>query len=127
MIQTQNKTRQQHRSQVKRIQKPAHHLSWKEPAPGQVRVYVWEWPVRFSHWVLVFTIISLSITGYYMHSPYIVARGHTAYVMGSMRFIHILSGYAFLLAMRSPTGRNRARPTSKRSRTGSRRWFQAAN
>ncbi|MEI9977607.1 MAG: Ni/Fe-hydrogenase, b-type cytochrome subunit [Edaphobacter sp.] len=76
-----------------------HDVSWKEPAPGQVRVYVWEWPIRISHWVMVITIISLSITGYYMHAPYVVARGHIAYVMGTMRFIHLVSGFAFLGAI----------------------------
>jgi Ni/Fe-hydrogenase 1 B-type cytochrome subunit len=73
--------------------------SWKEPAPGQVRLYVWEWPVRFSHWVMVFTIISLSITGYYMHAPYVAAHGRTAYAMGTMRFIHLVSGFAFMGAI----------------------------
>jgi Ni/Fe-hydrogenase 1 B-type cytochrome subunit len=76
-----------------------HEAAWKQPASGQVRVYVWEWPVRFSHWLMVGTIISLSITGYYMHAPYIVARGHEAYVMGTMRFIHLLSGFLFLIAV----------------------------
>ncbi len=73
--------------------------AWKQPAPGHVRVYVWEWPIRFSHWVMVITIISLSITGYYMHAPYVAARGRTAYVMGTMRFVHLVSGFAFLGAI----------------------------
>ncbi len=76
-----------------------HEAEWQRPAHGQVRVYVWEWPVRFAHWVIVVTITSLSITGYYMHSPYIVPHGRTAYVMGTMRFIHLLSGFAFLGAV----------------------------
>ncbi len=76
-----------------------HTAEWKRPAPGQVRVYVWEWPVRFSHWVIFATIVSLSITGYYMHSPFIVPHGKTAYVMGTMRFVHLLSGFAFLGAI----------------------------
>jgi Ni/Fe-hydrogenase 1 B-type cytochrome subunit len=75
------------------------HDSWKDPVPGQVRLYVWEWPVRFSHWLLVFSIISLSITGFYMHAPYVAARGKTAYVMGTMRFVHLVSGFAFLGAI----------------------------
>jgi Ni/Fe-hydrogenase 1 B-type cytochrome subunit len=83
--------------QVKRDS--GHDLSWKQPFPGQVRVYVWEWPVRFSHWVMIFTIISLSITGYYMHAPYIVARGREAYVMGTMRFVHLVSAALFSLAI----------------------------
>jgi Ni/Fe-hydrogenase 1 B-type cytochrome subunit len=74
-------------------------LPWKETTPEQVRLYVWEWPVRFTHWVLVVTIVSLSITGYYMHAPYVTARGHQAYVMGWMRFVHILSAFALTLAM----------------------------
>ena len=83
--------------QIKRDE--GHDVSWKDPAPGQVRVYVWEWPVRFSHWVMVITIVSLSITGYYMHAPYVAARGHEAYVMGTMRFIHLVSAFAFSLAI----------------------------
>jgi Ni/Fe-hydrogenase 1 B-type cytochrome subunit len=68
-------------------------------APGRVRVYVWEWPIRCSHWVIAITILSLSITGYYMHSPYIIAQGRGAYVMGTMRFIHLLSAFAFIFAV----------------------------
>jgi Ni/Fe-hydrogenase 1 B-type cytochrome subunit len=48
---------------------------------------------------MVITIISLSITGYYMHAPYVAAGGRTAYVMGTMRFVHIVSGFAFMLAI----------------------------
>ncbi len=83
------KTRRQH----------GHEAEWKRPAHGQVRVYVWEWPVRFAHWIIFTTIVSLSITGYYMHSPFIVPHGRTAYVMGTMRFVHLLSGFAFLGAV----------------------------
>ncbi len=66
------------------------NAAWKRPAPDHVRLYVWEWPVRCSHWLLVLTIISLSITGYYMHAPYVEARGRTAYAMGTMRFVHVV-------------------------------------
>jgi Ni/Fe-hydrogenase 1 B-type cytochrome subunit len=76
-----------------------HEAEWQRPAHGQVRVYVWEWPVRFAHWVIFTAIVSLSITGYYMHHPFIVPHGRTAYVMGTMRFIHLLSGFAFLGAI----------------------------
>jgi len=83
------KTRRRHGEEV----------AWKRPAYGQVRVYVWEWPVRFSHWLLVISILALSITGYYMHSPYIVPVGRTAFVMGTMRFIHILFGFTLLAVL----------------------------
>ncbi len=94
------RTLAQRRLPMKKTQRKAGpDASWKDPVPGQVRVYVWEWPIRFSHWVMVITIISLSITGYYMHGPYVVAGGRTAYVMGTMRFVHLVSGFAFLGAI----------------------------
>lgn len=76
-----------------------HEADWRKPTHKQVRVYVWEWPVRFAHWIIVTTILSLSITGYYMHSPYIIPHGRTAWVMGTMRFVHVVSGFAFLCAI----------------------------
>lgn len=76
-----------------------HEAEWKRAAHGQVRVYVWEWPVRFAHWIIFTAIVSLSITGYYMHSPFVIPHGTTAYVMGTMRFVHLLSGFAFLGAV----------------------------
>lgn len=76
-----------------------HEADWKSPAHEQVRVYVWEWPVRFAHWIIFTTIVSLSITGYYMHSPFVIPHGRTAYVMGTMRFVHLLSAFAFLGAI----------------------------
>ena len=79
--------------------KHGHETDWKLPAHGQVRVYVWEWPVRFAHWIIFTTIVSLSITGYYMHDPFIIPHERTAYVMGTMRFIHLLSGFAFIGAI----------------------------
>jgi Ni/Fe-hydrogenase 1 B-type cytochrome subunit len=72
---------------------------WQWPSTGQVRIYVWQWPVRVVHWIIFATIISLSITGYYMHDPFIIPRGRTAYVMGTMRFVHLLSGFVFLSAV----------------------------
>jgi Ni/Fe-hydrogenase 1 B-type cytochrome subunit len=49
--------------------------------------------------VIVTTIISLSITGYYMHDPFVIPHGRTAFLMGTMRFVHVLSGFAFLCAI----------------------------
>ena len=83
----------------KTLREQGHEAEWKEPAHGQVRVYVWEWPVRFAHWIIFTAILSLSITGYYMHSPFVIPSGSSAYVMGTMRFIHLLSGYALICAV----------------------------
>ena len=71
----------------------------KEPAYDQVRVYIWELPVRVAHWMMAVSICSLSITGYYMHAPYISAHHYGDWVMGDMRFIHILSAFAFTICI----------------------------
>lgn len=77
--------------------------SWAESrapyAPGNsVRVYVWELPVRVSHWFIVLSIAVLAFTGYYMHNPFIVVRSRSAYLMGTMRYIHLLAAAVFISA-----------------------------
>jgi Ni/Fe-hydrogenase 1 B-type cytochrome subunit len=66
-----------------------------------VPVYAWELPVRLAHWGLVIALVVLTITGSYMHDPYLVAHGERAWVMGWMRFIHELSGF-FLIGIFVP-------------------------
>ena len=63
------------------------------------RVYVWEVPVRLTHWVNVLCIIVLSFTGYYIGNPYVRVSSREAYgpyFMGNMRFIHMLFAYIFI-------------------------------
>jgi Ni/Fe-hydrogenase 1 B-type cytochrome subunit len=77
--------------------------SWSESrapyAPGSsVRTYVWELPVRVSHWLIFLCVAALSFTGYYMHNPFIIARSRTAYVMGTMRYLHLLAASVFISA-----------------------------
>jgi Ni/Fe-hydrogenase 1 B-type cytochrome subunit len=64
-----------------------------------VRVYVWELPVRVSHWVIVLSIAVLSFTGYYLYDPFIIARGSRAFLMGRMRFIHEVAAWCFISAV----------------------------
>jgi len=63
------------------------------------RVYVWEVPVRIAHWVIFFSILVLSLTGWYIHRPYLISRSPSAYTMGYMRFVHILTGYILIAAV----------------------------
>lgn len=77
--------------------------SWSESrapfAPGDsVRTYVWELPVRVSHWFIFLSVVALSFTGYYMHNPFIIARSRNAYVMGTVRFLHLLAAFVFISA-----------------------------
>jgi len=67
-----------------------------EPAFPPMRVYVWELPVRVSHWFIFLPVVVLSFTGYYMHNPFIVARSSTTFLMATMRFIHVIAGFVFI-------------------------------
>jgi len=62
------------------------------------RVYVWQLPVRFYHWINAVSVLSLCITGYLIGSPIAVASASEAsfsYWFGIIRFIHFLSAFVF--------------------------------
>jgi Ni/Fe-hydrogenase 1 B-type cytochrome subunit len=61
-----------------------------------VPVYVWELPVRLAHWGLVGSLVLLTVTGTYMHSPFLISDGSRAWVMGWTRFIHELFGFLLI-------------------------------
>jgi Ni/Fe-hydrogenase 1 B-type cytochrome subunit len=66
------------------------------------RVYVWEIPVRLTHWVNVISIVVLSFTGYYIGNPYVQVSSREAYgpyFMGNIRFIHFLFAYIFVASL----------------------------
>ena len=69
-----------------------------EPAFPPVRVYVWEQPVRVSHWFIFLSVVVLSFTGYYIHNPFIVAKSSTLFLMATIRFIHVVTGFVFISA-----------------------------
>ncbi len=66
------------------------------------RIYVWEVPVRLTHWVNVFSIVVLSFTGYYIGNPYIQVSEREvfgSYFMGNMRFLHMLFAFIFVASL----------------------------
>lgn len=65
------------------------------------QVHVWELPLRLIHWTIFFSIGALSVTGYYIGDPFIVARGgaYGDYLMGWMRFIHAVAAFVFTLCV----------------------------
>ena len=69
-----------------------------EPAFPPVRVYVWEQPVRVSHWLIFLSVVVLSFTGYYIYNPFIVAKSSTPFLMATIRFIHVVTGFVFISA-----------------------------
>jgi Ni/Fe-hydrogenase 1 B-type cytochrome subunit len=60
-------------------------------------VHVWELPVRITHWVNVLSILTLSLTGYYISNPFFGTRGPAVneYLMGTIRFIHFVVAFVF--------------------------------
>ena len=79
---------------------PIIHLR-AQARPDLYRVYVWEAPVRITHWVIVLAIVILSVTGIYIGNPFIMAPGEAGerFVMGTVKAIHYYAAIAFVLAV----------------------------
>jgi Ni/Fe-hydrogenase 1 B-type cytochrome subunit len=61
-------------------------------APDHRIVYVWEFPVRFTHWVNVLAILTLSATGMYIASPFVWTGG---FAMRWAQAVHLVAGCVF--------------------------------
>lgn len=66
-----------------------------------VRVYVWEVPVRVTHWLIALSIVVLSVTGFYIGNPFITVSGPAGqhFVMGWMKVIHMWTAWVFIGAV----------------------------
>ena len=64
---------------------------------GKVPVYVWDLLVRATHWLIFATIIVLSVTGFYIGDPFIIAPGPATqtFVMGWMKIVHFYAAILF--------------------------------
>ena len=77
-----------------------------EPRPARspdelIAVYVWQIPVRIAHWLIAFSIVILSVTGFYMGRPFMTVAGPAteSFVMGWMKVIHGYTAYVFTTAL----------------------------
>ena len=62
------------------------------------RVYVWEIPVRFYHWLNALCILVLCVTGYMIGQPLAIqqaAEASQSYWFGTVRFVHFVAAYVF--------------------------------
>jgi Ni/Fe-hydrogenase 1 B-type cytochrome subunit len=68
-----------------------------------VNVYVWEWPVRVTHWLTAGSIWVLSVTGLYLGYPFIIVPGEAGrhFVMGTAKLIHNYAAIVFTLSVLS--------------------------
>lgn len=82
-----------------------HTRTWHEEhepeTVGSGAVYVWEVPVRITHWLIVISIVMLTITGLYIHGPFLTPPGPGAAEsqMATMRFIHELFAIVFTISI----------------------------
>jgi len=65
------------------------------------RVYVWEWPVRLSHWLIVGSILLLTVTGIYIGNPFLHVNGQATehFMMGTIKSIHFVAAMVFVVAV----------------------------
>jgi Ni/Fe-hydrogenase 1 B-type cytochrome subunit len=63
---------------------------------GRRRLYVWQLPVRFTHWLTAACIVILSLTGGYIADPFLIPPGGS--VMTTVRTVHIAAAIALLVS-----------------------------
>jgi Ni/Fe-hydrogenase 1 B-type cytochrome subunit len=71
------------------------------PAGAAGRVYVWELPVRLSHWGIALSIVVLAATGIYIGRPLgaVPGEANAAFLMGRMKQIHTGAAIVFTLSV----------------------------
>jgi len=66
------------------------------------RVYVWSGALRIYHWAFALSIITLILTGLYIHEPWmtsLLGEYKPSYVMLTMRYLHFVAAYFFIAAI----------------------------
>jgi Ni/Fe-hydrogenase 1 B-type cytochrome subunit len=75
---------------------PGHEGHHVENPDQRVRLYVWQVPVRVTHWVTASCIVVLCLTGGYIADPFLIPPGGN--VMSTVRLIHIVTALTFLVS-----------------------------
>lgn len=72
-----------------------------EHGVGLGTIYVWELPVRLTHWTIAVAIVLLTVTGAYIHGPFLAPSSpiEASTQMATMRFIHELTAIVFTIAV----------------------------
>jgi len=71
------------------------------PNQQKFATYVWELPVRWCHWINMLCIVILSVTGFFIGTPFSFGSSASAYTMGWIRFIHFVAAYTFTASLAS--------------------------
>lgn len=75
-------------------------LHLRSPFERYGRKYVWELPIRITHWVNFVTVFLMFATGLYIAFPQLSPAGEAAnhFVMGRVRQVHFAAGMVFLFS-----------------------------
>jgi Ni/Fe-hydrogenase 1 B-type cytochrome subunit len=67
------------------------------------QVYVWELPVRITHWLIALSILVLAATGIYIGYPFLQVPGPATkrFVTGTIRIVHSYAAIVFTLSVLS--------------------------
>ncbi|PIE69288.1 MAG: Ni/Fe-hydrogenase, b-type cytochrome subunit [Deltaproteobacteria bacterium] len=66
------------------------------------RHLTWSILLRLYHWMFALSIVTLVVTGLYIHDPWtttVLEGGNISYPMSDIRFIHFIAGFVFTGAM----------------------------
>ncbi len=63
------------------------------------RYYVWQLPVRICHWISALSVFLLAISGFLIGYPVIAGSSPESFLMGWVRFIHFVAGYALIISV----------------------------
>lgn len=65
------------------------------------RVYVWQIPVRVTHWLIALSVLVLAATGFYIGHPFWTVTGQARqhFFTGTVRVVHLYAAIVFILAV----------------------------
>lgn len=72
-----------------------------EAAESLEPVYVWDLVVRSTHWLIVFSMVVLTVTGIYLGRPFLTSAGPASntFVMGWFKVVHFYAAIVFSLSV----------------------------
>jgi Ni/Fe-hydrogenase 1 B-type cytochrome subunit len=77
-----------------------HGIQMRADSADRLLVYVWEWPVRITHWLIFLCVLVLSASGFYIGHPFLSVPGEARdhFVTGTVKLIHFYAAIVFTLA-----------------------------
>ncbi len=65
------------------------------------RYQAWSVLLRLFHWSFALSIVTLTVTGLYIHFPWTntLVEGSGRFPMATMRYIHFIAGFVFTAAL----------------------------